>query len=167
MESAVASISHQVTIEPNMSLKVPITTKMFRLNGKVIVWPNNTVSSFYCTESPIVGKYQTVTFDQYSKSHISIDNALDIPVTLPQGNDMGSLESVNLAEVNCDMDNQPLSAAPKSSSSLSPEKCELLTIAENEQLLGALYKGNGVSSSFHLAPGHYRTQYVSESTHYN
>ena len=166
-ESAVASISHKVTIEPNISVKVRITTKMFLFKGK----SNNIMSFLLCyTELPIWGKYQTVTFGRYGKSHILIDNPLDIPVALPQGTDKESLEPINLGEcavVHSDRDCQPLSAAQKSSSSSSPEKGEFLTNAVNEQLYGALHKRMGVSSSFHLTFVNYWTQYVSESTHYN
>ena len=138
-ECAAATTSHQITIEPNSSVKIPVHAKMFPFNGKTISGPINTVCSVDCTEIPLLGKDQIVSFDKFGKAHVLIDNPLDIPVTVPRGSYIGSLERVNLAEcaeVHFDMGSAPLSEKPKSTSTLSPEKRELLTNAVNDQLKG-------------------------------
>ena len=135
-ENAAATVSHKTIIEPNTTVKIPITAKTFPFDGRKVAGPILTACTVDCTELPILGKDQIAQFDNKGNAHILIDNPLDIPVTLERGSYVGSVERVNLAEcaeVRFDMSSSPLSTPPTSSSP-SREKRELLTNAINEQL---------------------------------
>ena len=57
-ESAAATVSQRTVLEPNSSMKIPITAQAYPFNGKRVVGPLVTACAVDCTTSPILGKDQ-------------------------------------------------------------------------------------------------------------
>ena len=81
-DSAAATVAQKTTVDPQSSVKIPISAQVFPFNGQKVKGPLVTACSVDCTQSPIFGKDQIVQFDSFGNSHILIDNPLDVPVVL-------------------------------------------------------------------------------------
>ena len=84
-ENAAATVSHKTVVEPNTTVKIPISAKVFPFDGRKVAGPLITACAVDCTELPILGNDQIAHFDDNGNAHILIDNPLDIPVTLERG----------------------------------------------------------------------------------